>query len=279
MIETKTRCLGEVDRRKGLTPEEFWNEYHVPRRPVVLQGMMDDWGAMRDWSVDWFRSHCGDDEVPVGRCFGPKDTMPLGKYIDEVMYVSPDTRGQGVDGKPPLYMEGWYYLNQRPDLAEHYTVPRHFGPDWFSTKRWPFTMAPEPHALLIGPQGAFTKLHYDLFATHSWNAQIMGRKEWVFVDPKHMDDVYIETRQNGGYIPGTDVEDPDTDRFPKLANVPYYKTVVNPGELIWFPSLWMHEVKSLDDTISITHNYLSGNIYWRVMGRYLRHRFLKRQGI
>jgi len=38
-------------------------------------------------------------------------------------------------------------------------------------------------------------------------------------------------------------------------------------------------VTSLDDTISITHNYLSGNIYWRVMGRYLAHRFLKKQGI
>jgi len=277
MIETKTRCLGEIPRRRGLTPEQFWREHHVPRKPVILEGMMDDWPAMAEWSIDWFREHCAADKVPVGRCFGPKEYMPLGEYIDG-MHGSPDERGKG-DGLPPLYMEGWYYLAQRPDLADYYRVPPHFGPDWFFTKRWPFDMEPEPHALLVGPKGAFTKLHYDLWASHSWNAQIVGRKEWVFIEPKYMDDVYIETRQNGGYVPGTDIENPDLSRYPKLADVPYYKTVVHPGEMIWFPSLWMHQVTSLDDTVSVTHNYLSGNIYMRVLGRYLSHRFLKKQGV
>lgn len=128
MIETESRCLGEIPRRRGLTPEQFWREHHAPQRPVVLQGWMDDWRAVREWSLEWFREHCGDDDVPVGPCFGPKEYMPLGRYIDQ-MHASPDTRGQGDGGVPPLYMEGWYYVNQRPDLAEHYRVPEHFGPD------------------------------------------------------------------------------------------------------------------------------------------------------
>ena len=272
------RCLGEIDRRRGLTPREFWHEYHLPQRPVILQGMMDDWIAMREWSHAWFREHCGDDQVPVGRCFGPKETMPLGAYIDQ-MHALANTRGENADGLPPLYMEGWYYAQNRPDLAELYQVPEHFGPDLFFTKWWPFEMKPVPHALLVGPKGAFTKLHHDLWASHSWNAQIVGRKEWVFVDPKHMDDVYLETRQNGGYVPGTDVHNPDLTRYPRLAKVPFYRSIVHPGELVWFPSLWLHQVESLDDTISITHNYLSANIFGRVLLRYLRNRFLHHQGI
>jgi hypothetical protein len=277
-IAGKDRCLGELDRRRGISPEEFWSEYHVPAKPVVLQGMMDDWRALREWTIPWFRDHCGKDEVPVGRCFGPKERMPLGRYIDQ-MHATPDTRGQGEDVIPPLYMEGWYYRKQRPDLTDYYRVPEHFGRDWFYLKRWPFEMQPEAYALLIGPKGAFTKLHYDLWASHSWNAQIAGRKEWIFIDPRYKDDVYIETRQSGGYVPGTDIEAPDLKRYPRLGKVPYYKLVVHPGEMVYFPSLWMHQVTSLDDTISITHNYLSGNIYWRVLGRYLAHRYLKKQGI
>ena len=273
-----SRCLGEIDRRRDLTPEEFWHEYHVPRRPVVLQGLTDDWRAMAEWSLEMFRRELGDEPVPVGRCFGPKETMPLGRYIDR-MHELADTRGEGDGGLPPLYMEGWYYLDQRPDLLGHYSVPPHFGEDWFESKRWPWTLNPKPYALLVGPKGAFTKLHYDLWATHSWNAQIVGRKRWIFVSPEHMDDVYIETRQSGGYIPGTDVDQPDLERFPRLAKVSYWETVVHPGEIVWFPSLWLHEVVSLDDTISITHNYMSGNIYFRVLGRYLARRFLKKVGV
>jgi len=185
------------------------------------------------------------------------------------------------EGEVPENAKAFYaaLCEQRPDLSAHYRVPEHFGPDWFTRKLWPFTMHPDPHGILIGPRGAFTKLHYDLWGSHSWNAQIVGRKEWVFIEPRYMDDVYIETRQNGGYVPGTDIEAPDLAQYPRLGKVPYYKVVVHPGEMVYFPSLWMHQVTSLDDTISVTHNYLSGNIYWRVLGRYLAHRYLKKQGI
>ena len=64
-IARKDRCLGELDRRRGLSPEAFWREYHEPRKPVVLQGLMDDWRALREWSIPWFREHCAGDRVPV----------------------------------------------------------------------------------------------------------------------------------------------------------------------------------------------------------------------
>ena len=273
-----SRCLGEIDRRRNLTPEAFWHEYHVPGKPVLLEGAIAHWRSMEEWSLEFFREQCRDDVVPVGQCFGPKDYMPLGTYIDR-MHEFEDSRGQGDAGRPPPYMEGWYYIDQRPDLGQYYDVLTHFGEDMFFSKRWPFQMSPEPHALLIGPKGAFTKLHYDLWASHSWNAQVVGRKEWILISPKYRDRVYLETRQGGGYVPGTDVETPDLTRYPKLGQVPYFKSVVNPGDIVYFPSLWMHQVTSLDDTISVTHNYLSSNIYWRVLGRYLVHRFLKKQGI
>ncbi len=270
----QVRCLGDIERLRRPSPAEFYEEFHRNPRPVILEGLIDDWPAMKEWSTDFFREHYGDAEVPVGRCFGEKRYMPLGEYVDRMHEL-----GAGEEGKPPLYMEGWYYKETRPDLQRYYEVPEHFGTDWFYTKRFPFDVLPEPHGVLIGPKGAFTKLHYDLWGSHSWNAQIVGRKQWIFVAPEYRRHVYLETRQNGGYVAGTDVDAPDLERWPRLAKVKYVTGVVHPGEMIFIPSLWMHQVLSLDDTISITHNYLSGNVFFRVLGRYLTHRFLKKQGI
>lgn len=267
------RCLGEIDRRHGLTPEEFRREYQRPRRPVILSGLTDDWPALREWSFASLRARVGAIEVPIRRCFGEKRLMPLAEYVDR----RHELRGDG--SKPPFYLEGWFYRDEAPELAADYSVPPHFAGD-LHEKRWhPFRPKPLPHALILGAKGAFAKLHFDLGATHSWNAQIVGRKRWVLVSPDQMENCYPETRQVGGYFPGTDVLAPDLARYPRLAKLRYTIGVVHPGELIWFPSMHLHEVLSLDDTISITHNYVHPDILLRSLRALFLARVLKREGI
>ena len=270
------RHIGELDRVRGITAREFFHEYYAKRKPVVLEGMMDDWPAMQRWSFDHFREEYGAEEVRVGRCFGETQKMELGPYINEMHDLDPEGRSAGL---PPLYMEGWYYKEQRPELADDYTVPRFFGPDWIEAKWFPFNPRPLFHAILIGPKGAFTKLHYDQLATHSWNAQVVGRKRWIFVSPDQKPNTYIETRQDAGHHPGTDVDDPDLERYPLMGDLRYLTATVHPGEMVWFPSMWMHQVISLDDTISITHNYLASNNVMRFLGHLFATRFLGKEGI
>ena len=276
------RCDGAVERREGLSAEAFRREYFEPAKPVIIGGLLDEWRASREWSLEWFREQYADAEVPVGLCFGNKRRMPLGEYIERMAELgegSGDALVRDAEGTPPLYMEGWYYLESRPELAQDYSVPEHFADDWFRRRCFPFPIDPYPHGILIGPRGAFTKLHYDLWATHSWNAHIVGAKRWVFVPPRHRRDTYPEIRQNAGFYPGSGVGRPDLERYPRMAKVRFLVGEARAGDLVWFPSLWMHEVFSLEDSISITHNYMAPDIYFRVLGRYLAHRFLGMQGI
>ena len=64
-----------------------------------------------------------------------------------------------------------------------------------------------------------------------------------------------------------------------MGDLRYLTATVHPGEMVWFPSMWMHQVTSLDDTISITHNYLASNNVMRFLGHLFATRFLGKEGI
>ena len=44
----------EISRRHKLSREEFLEGYYCANRPVIITGMMDDWPALRKWSLDYF---------------------------------------------------------------------------------------------------------------------------------------------------------------------------------------------------------------------------------
>lgn len=76
------RCLGPVERRRGISVAEFRREYLRGNKPVVLEGFMDDWPALRTWSVDWFRARYSDVRVTATRMFEKQWSCSLGEYLD-----------------------------------------------------------------------------------------------------------------------------------------------------------------------------------------------------
>lgn len=273
---TDARCLGPVERRRGLSVEEFRREYLRGNKPVVLEGLMDDWPALRTWSVEWFRERYSGVPVTATRMFQKQWACSLGEYLDYARDVPRGPRAQAT-GDFPLYLDGWFFRRDQPELTSDFRVPEHVANDWF--RFFPGSLDLAATGIMIGPRGCFTKLHYDLMWTHSWNAQIAGRKRWVLCAPQHRKDVYPKTRHVPGYFPGTDLDRPDLARYPRMASVGYYETILEPGEMIWFPAMWLHQVETLEDSISLTHNYCCANnvlpVVWvyllkRLGARYLR---------
>ena len=269
------RCLGEVDKRRDLTQKEFVAEYFKPRKPVVLQGLMDDWPATLKWSDEYLREKWGHLDVPTGHCFKPEGKVKLNEYLD---YMQAVERGEvDVSEIPPLYMEGWYYKKDPQDcgnIQDDYPVLPMFDVDWFEKPWFPSYFDPCAHGLLIGAKGVYTKPHYDQLGTHSWNAHIRGRKRWAVADPKYWPYCYEkEAAQTGGYLPGFDMEAPDLEKYPEMAKIHYWTSTVEPGEIMWFPMMWLHQAKSLDASVGVTHNYMTASNFRCVMGRFLGYRF------
>lgn len=48
-----------------------------------------------------------------------------------------------------------------------------------------------------------------------------------------------------------DVEDPDLEKYPKFAKASCMEWVLNPGDVLYIPALWFHNVKSMDFAVSV----------------------------
>ena len=80
------------------------------------------------------------------------------------------------------------------------------------------------------------------------HTQIVGRKRWRFVSPLSGPHLYNEIDV---YSP-VDFEALDLQRFPDAAKVKVLDVVVEPGETMFLPLAWWHQVTSLGKCISLS---------------------------
>lgn len=92
-----------------------------------------------------------------------------------------------------------------------------------------------------------TPFHADVFCSYSWSANICGRKKWLLFPPGEEK----VSRDFLGNLP-YDIADK------KHILGKHFEVIQGPGEVIFVPSGWHHQVWNLEDTISINHNWING---------------------
>lgn len=232
-----------VDRRSGLSLREFRREYLFPGKPVVITDAIEGWKARSSWTFDYFKSHCGKTMVKVYRYedggYRPDlfELVSLADYIDQILSNDWTTY--------PYYIrDDWRLFLEHKELLADYTIPEYFF-DWFGLLP-SFMRLPYPR-IFIGPRGAITPLHRDVWETHAWLSQLVGRKRWILFSPDQRRLLYdYQVRPDR----------PDLERFPLLRKTRPLECTIGPGDTIFVPSGWAHQVISLDPTISLTYNYM-----------------------
>lgn len=121
--------------------------------------------------------------------------------------------------------------------------------------------------LWIGTRPTTSPLHYDDY--ENLLCQIRGRKEVVLYPPSDIDLLYYVGRpkgklvyeypskftrdpatvQRGSFVFGSSVnmDKPDSLRFPKYKRATAFRVVLHPGDVLYLPAYWHHEVQSLPD--------------------------------
>jgi ribosomal protein L16 Arg81 hydroxylase len=102
----------------------------------------------------------------------------------------------------------------------------------------------------IGPAGTVTSLHHDL--TNNFIAQIVGRKRLKILPAAEVGRIYNH-RHVFSEIPDLEAPDLDQARYPRLAGARTYDVILSPGEIIFMPLAWWHQVKSLDFSVTVTY--------------------------
>lgn len=81
----------------------------------------------------------------------------------------------------------------------------------------------------------------------------VGHKRWRFISPLENPKLY---NHNGVFSP-IDVDRPDLVRYPTFAQVKMLEVIVEPGETVFLPLGWWHQVTSLDVSQSFSFSNLA----------------------
>ncbi|NPC84086.1 cupin-like domain-containing protein [Pyxidicoccus fallax] len=243
-----------LEKREGLSAEEFFTHYYYGHRPVVLKGMMGDWPALGRWSLSYLAERAGAAEVEVmtGRNANPDHAPQAEKHRTRMTFRD--------------YLK---MVASGGETNDYYMVPRNenWQRDGLSPLREDVRapagiidpgLRPDMMTLLLGPAGTVTPLHHDNM--NVLLAQVMGRKH-VRMAPSFQRHLMYSRYGTFSHV---DAGKPDLERFPLYGEANVVEAVVEPGELLFIPVGWWHWVRALDVSASVTfHHFLvpGGNTY------------------
>lgn len=231
-----------VEKRSRVSRDEFIERYVRGCRPVVLTDLAHDWPAMTRWSFEEFKRRYGkltvqvqagrdaDADYEVNKVRLRHDTN-FAAFLDRVAMSGP-TNNEYLTASNELLRRPEFAgllddIGSLPDFCDRPAMSR-------SASLW------------VGPAGTRTPLHHDtLMLLHT---QVVGRKRWRFVSPLSGPQVYNDFDV---YSP-VDFEKLDLARFPEAGKVKVLEVVVEPGETMFLPLAWWHQVSSLDRCISLS---------------------------
>ena len=276
-----------IDRRSGLTIEEFRREYELPNRPVILTDIVPRWPAYKKWTHDYLHKALEGSSVMVGDA--PMTFTSYCRYADS------------QKDEMPLYLFDKNFAKSVPSLADDYQVPDHFSEDLFAVLGE--DERPDYRWLIIGPQKSGSTFHkvsafrtfpfkfvltttrkkhtcatlccllcyvhtvcfsplnlplQDPNSTSAWNAVISGSKKWLLYPP-HVLPPGVHTS-----VDGADVASPVSIMewflsFYSLrdagGNIPCECTLTA-GEILFVPRSWWHTALNLEETVAITQNFV-----------------------
>ena len=106
-----------------------------------------------------------------------------------------------------------------------------------------------PPRFWIGPARTVTPLHCDY--DDNIFAQVWGEKR-IFLAPPHHDE-FLYVRQANPMLFGSpfDPEAPDYERFPLARQAALVEVIMAPGEMLYVPAGWYHQVRALTFSLSV----------------------------
>jgi histone arginine demethylase JMJD6 len=237
------QLVDQIDRRAGLSREQFEREYLSPLRPVILTDAISHWGALGRWSPKFFKDEYGDLQVEVDG-----ETMALGDLIDRVEASTEDNPAPSL-------------LNQAlaewpPELsADVSPMPDCTQPNWLESRIFPKGASLASVEVYIGGQGAqFPVLHYDGLHTHAFLMQLYGDKEYIVFSPEQTRFMYPEEGIQANKSRIVDLLNPDLAEFPLFEQAEGFRFSLHPGETLFVPAGWWHTARILSPSVTVSIN-------------------------
>lgn len=228
--------LQQIDRRADISPEEFFESYYKPGKPVVLTDLAKNWPATQKWSFDYLIQKYGHLEVPI---IGPDFHKPGPNYMKSTKRMKLGDYLQLIRSEPTDYrIFLWNIFEHAPDLRLDAPLPTNYASGF--RDKFPF--------MFFGGAGSATNLHYDIDCPNIFHTHFATRKQFVLFDPTQGRNLYQHPFTLQSHV---NPLNPDYDKYPALRKAVGYETILHHGETIFMPPLWWHYIVYLDGGFSI----------------------------
>jgi hypothetical protein len=211
--------------------------------PVVFRGAAKNWECVKTWSFDFFKHRYGDKEISLNDNVGVNDRknpqqyemMTFADYIDE------------------LKMGTLKYLKFSRIMDDDSTLKGDFNREWLKKFHLPFTFG-EQFLMFMGNKESMTPLHSGF--ANTLFVQITGRKRWIMLAPGER--IFFDPRAerrpyNFSHVDPYVMDDPN---FPLMKYAKTYEVILEPGDVLWFPSHLWHQVENIEGGVSIAYKFI-----------------------
>ncbi|MGA9769141.1 MAG: cupin-like domain-containing protein [Blastocatellia bacterium] len=231
----------EITRIPYIKEALFYSDYYGVA-PVLLQSFVGDSRACTKWSSKYLNSVIGEKTVQVNYCARELEKTSEGAILATSQYLEvPFSKAsEMIQGSSDVvyFMMGQPIERALPELLDDLdfdelilrAAPRISANLWFAA------------------EGHLTPLHYDIY--DNFLNQIIGRKKITLFSPS--DKQYLQSQSEGDtHGPATvNLFKPDYERFPQVNRATPIEFILEPGDTLYQPAGWFHQIESLDVTVS-----------------------------
>lgn len=242
----------QIYKHDNLTVSDFTTDYLDQKKPAIISGSIN-WLAIKKWTPSFLKESYPTKEVAL-TVFSPEINMP-GTELKLKMPEAVNLVCNNTDESKRYYLMQRSLHNEFPELLSDIDMPRyadkskeHIINFWF------------------GQQGVNTKPHYDY--SNNFLVQVVGRKRVRLFAPNDTSHMYPYSihdrvtmdRVDHPAVQASQIADIDfmvDSHFPNFKLTTCFEGFLDPGDLLYIPAGWWHEVKSLDVSMSV-------NFWWKI---------------
>ena len=230
----------DVPRIHCESPARFRNELASSDTPAIVTGLVEQWPAFREWSLQSLSKRFGELQFRVGVRM-PRQHSPYAEaaadHIEEMSFADAVALISGSDEATYVRRQ---HLQKFPGALEEVGL-RDYSPDDGRPKNFYFWLG----------SNTLTGLHFDF--SQGMLCQIFGSKTVYFARPQ--DCTALNPRL--GSVSKTDFlpSQPDFEAFPTARDVEFWVTDLNAGELLVVPRMWWHSVVASGVSLSVSHDF------------------------
>ncbi|KYC42615.1 hypothetical protein WA1_15550 [Scytonema hofmannii PCC 7110] len=244
VIQTSVK---KIERIYQPTQEQFKQATRSYTQPIIITGKIAEWKAFDLWSIDYLNSVVGNKEVKISI-----SKNKIFTFAPENDFILPSIQMPFTDFTNWILHEKkadhYYYLYQTPiessfpELFPDIEIPEYVNKNLIMVSN-----------LWIGTGGNTTPLHWD--SAKNLLSQVRGRKRILLFEPKQTAFLYpFSVHSKTPHMSHLNIDKPDLDKFPKFQNAKSIECTLEPGEMLFIPAFWWHQVYSLDQ-INIAINF------------------------